>query len=257
MPVLHKFQNYSFNERFKTDNSILNIVPYYPEVIFIGTFNHGWSWNQSDFFYGRGMYMWPILANLFLFNCNQLISPRNINNDIPSLNQILEICEKGKIVFADIVKGIKNSISTIEQPESKSIIVNNQFKWSSYKDKPLDFMGSNGWMDDNVNSIIQYINDTKSIKHIYFTFKSGDWLVEKMNEIRNRIRKDVSVCSIFTPTGNGFGSSMTTPFHERAWSLTHCWLWNNISNQHPINKRDYGNLDHNWLVSKNVTVTNF
>lgn len=53
----HKFLNYNFENGYQTHNSILDTTPYKPEVIFIGTFNHGWDWNQSDFFYGRGMYL--------------------------------------------------------------------------------------------------------------------------------------------------------------------------------------------------------
>ena len=50
MSIYHKFQEQDFGNSFQTHNSILDKVSYDPEVIFIGTFNHGWSWNQADFF---------------------------------------------------------------------------------------------------------------------------------------------------------------------------------------------------------------
>ena len=76
MTLLHKYQQHDFLNGFQTHNSILDIVPYEPEVLFIGTYNHGWSWNNSDFFYGRSMYMWTVLGNLFEYNNNYLVSPR-------------------------------------------------------------------------------------------------------------------------------------------------------------------------------------
>ena len=114
MPFKHKFQEHDFGKGFQTHNAILDTVPYDPEVIFIGTYNHGWSWNQSDFFYGRDMYMWTILGNLFLFGHNHLIKKRTIKNNEPTFLQLLEICIKGKIVFADIVKGINDDIHAID-----------------------------------------------------------------------------------------------------------------------------------------------
>jgi hypothetical protein len=257
MPFLHKFQNHNFGNGFETNNSILDIVPYEPEVIFIGTYNHGWSWNESDFFYGRGMYMWPALANLFLYDSNHLVKKRDSNNSDPSYLQLFEICKKGKIVFADIVKGIKEDINAIENLEEKCVIVNNEYVWKSYKDKPLDFMASKNWIDDNVEEIINYINRTKSIKHVYFTFKSGDWLIDKLNEIKFQTRHEVTSFSIFTPTANGFRENLPPPFEERLWSLTHCWLWNNLNHEIPIFKNEYGSFDHEWLLSNGVNPHNF
>ena len=58
MPFTHKYQNFDFKNGFQTHDSILTIVPYKPEVIFIGTYNHGWSWNLSDFFlWSRNVYV--------------------------------------------------------------------------------------------------------------------------------------------------------------------------------------------------------
>jgi hypothetical protein len=245
----------------------LDTVPYDPEVIFIGTYNHGWSWNQSDFFYGRGMYMWTILGNLFLYGHNHLKNQRTINSNEPNFSQLLEICSKGKIVFADIVKGIKEEIHAVELENENCVLVNNEYRWETrainnkrvgeYSDTHLDNLAANNWLDDYVHDIIIYINNTKSIKHIYFTFKSGNWIVGKLNEIKQGVRKDVSSRSIFTPTGNGFGRQLDHPFHERVWSLTHCWVWNGLDHNTPINRPNYGHLDHNWLKSKGVSPDNF
>ncbi len=55
--ILHKFLNTPqeiWNNGFTTKDAILQ-TPYFPKVLFIGTFNHGWIWNTADFFYGRDM----------------------------------------------------------------------------------------------------------------------------------------------------------------------------------------------------------
>ena len=256
MPFLHKYQEYNFGNGFQTHNSILDTVPYEPEVIFIGTYNHGWSWNHSDFFYGRGMYMWTVLGNLFLHGHNHLINQRTINHNEPTFAQLFEICKIGKIAFADIVKGISDDISSEEQPQNKRVIVNG-YSWETYKDGPLDHMGAKGWLDDNVPAIINFINATHSIKQVYFTFKSGNWVVNKLNDICKGIRTEVSCWSLFTPTANGFGSNLQKPFQERSWGLTHCWVWNGLNHSYPIYRPSYGHLDHDWLIDKGVNPMNF
>lgn len=267
MSFLHKFQQHNFLNGFQTHNSILDIVPYDPEVLFIGTFNHGWSWNNSDFFYGRNMYMWTALGNLFEYNRNHLISPRTINNHQPSLEQLFEICKKGKIVFADIVKGLKEEILVREDIQEEYVIINNEYKWSSrlisgslageYSDTHLDCIGKFGWLDDNVNAIINFINVRTTIKHVYFTFKSGSWLIERKKEIVNGLRKDVTSCSIFSPTAKGFGKLLEPPFNTRAWGLTHCWVWNGLNHTCPIQRPDYGHLNHDWLIRNGVNPDHF
>ena len=201
--------------------------------------------------------MWTCLGNLFLHNRNTLIQQRNFNNDVPSLNSILGICRKGKIVFADIVKGIRPNITAIPNPINQTVLVNNEFIWSGYKDQPLDHMANKGWLDDNVAEIIKFINGCKTIKHIYFTFKSCKWVAAKKQQLTNGVRNDVDACSIFTPTGNGFGSQLSAPFNERAWGLTHCWVWNGLNHQAPIHRPGYGHLSHYWLAANGVNPNNF
>jgi len=211
--------------------------------------------------------MWPVLGNFFLHNNNLLKSQRTINTDIPNLPQVFEICKKGKIVFADIVKGINDEIEAFEIPQQNHVLVNNEYDWCSreinksivgaYADTHLDIMGNKGWLSHNVEEIIKYINNTPSLKHIYFTFKTGTWLVSRRNEICQRVRPDVSSCSIFTPTAKGFGQLLLPPFDQRAWGLSHCWVWNGLDHNFPINRSGYGHLDHNWLIEKGVNPNNF
>lgn len=261
MPVVHKFLNHNnWKNGFWTENAILKTNHYKPEVLFLGTFNHGFEWNTSDFFYGRGMYMWTIMSNLFIHNENHLIQRRSINNNIPSLDQIFEICKKGKIVFADLIKGTKDGIQTIVNQNQKCVIVqkdDNQYCWHDYKDNSILDLMNLGFIDDNVEDIINYINNNQSIKFVYCTFKSGELFLEMIEKIRRSIRPEVSIGHIFTPTGNGFGKNLQIPFNERAWSISHCWVWNNLRNDVFINKEGYSHLNHDWLRRCDVDPLNF
>ncbi|MBA9078201.1 hypothetical protein [Rufibacter quisquiliarum] len=253
MPILHRFYNYNWENGFETHRAILDTIPYEPEVIIIGTFNHGWDWNNADFFYGRGMYMWTIMANLFLNNGNALTEPRTVLNDTPNLEQIFQVCQKARITFADVVQGTRPNIPVEQQ--GRSILVNNEYIWEDYKDTHLKIMGRNGWLDDNADAIVDYINSTKSIKHVYFTFKPTGWLLTLKNSIADRIAP-TTACSIFTPTANGFRANLPA-YPHRAWSLAHCWVWNGLHHAVPINKPNFCHLDHGWLVSKGVNPNNF
>lgn len=256
MPIQHKFLNHNdWENGFYTENSILKNKEFLPEVLFIGTFNHGWNWNPSDFFYGRGMYMWPNLANLFLHNQNILVAARRLNNDNPALEQIFEICKKGKIAFADIIKGTKENIDI--KIENRNVLVNGNFVWKDYKDKPLNYMGSQDWLKDNTKEICKYVNENPSIKNIYFTFKSaGNWIDELKNHISDNTPNATS-CSIFTPTGNGFRENLPIPFNNRPFSILHSWVWNGLEHNIPVNKTGYGHLNHEWLIRNGVNPNNF
>ena len=252
MLVTHKFLEFDWGKGFESHNTILDVVPYEPETIFIGSFNPDWDWNPADFYYGRGMYMWPILANLFLNNRNTIENRRNDNTE-PTLNQIFEICKQGKITFADIVKGTKNEISLART--GNVYFVNNTYEWDSYKDKQLDYLGKEGYLDDNVDEIVKYINETPSIKRVYFTFKSGHWLVKKMKLIKDQINTPIKG-SIFTPSGNGFRRLLVN-FPSKPSSIAHCWVWNGLQHTFPITRKGYCNLDHDWLRINGVDINNF
>lgn len=256
MPIQHKFLNYNeWNNGFYTENSILKNKEYLPEVLFIGTFNHGWNWNPSDFFYGRGMYMWPNLANLFLHNENILSRPRNLNNDNPSLSQIFEICKKGKISFADIIHGTKENINVVEG--NRNILVNNDFIWNNYKDNSLNTMGNQDWLEHNATEICNYVNKNPSIKHIYFTFKSaGNW-IDNLKKYISENTSNATSCSIFTPKGNGFGTNLQAPYNKRPFSILHCWVWNGLGHNVPVNKIGYSHLNHEWLIRNGVNPNRF
>lgn len=264
MSIRHKFENThkTFDKDWPTDfstkNAILSTTPYKPEVIFIGTFNHGWTWNDSDFYYGRDMYMWPIMANLFLHGQNTLTRARNSRMNIPNLNEIFKICRTGKLCFADVVLGTSKHINVEINLANHTALVNGAAGkiWNSYSDSQLNSMGTLGWLDDNVKNIIAFIKSTPSIKHIYFTYNSLPWLLSLKKQIIEEL-PDKSSCSIFTPTGMGFRQLIPHPFNTKASSIAHCWVWNGYDHHLPVNKKNYGHLNHDWLQKNGANPQNF
>lgn len=262
----HKFENKTphiqeiiWPHGFATTNAILSATPYKPEVIIIGTFNHDWPWNDADFFYGRGMYMWTVMANLFLHNANIQVNRRNPTppNNTPTLNEIFQICKKGKLCFADIILGINPNIPTEVDNLNQQIIVNNgDYIWKNHGDKALNTMGNLGWLDNNIQNIISFINRTPSIKHIYFTFATGgDWIVGLKDSIINEFLH-LQVGSIYTPTGMRLPNSEEFPC--RPFSLAHHWVWNNHEHPiNPVNNDNYIHFDHGWLIRNGVEPNNF
>lgn len=265
MPVRHKFENkppdepaIAWPQGFSTTNAIICTTLYAPEVIVIGSFNHGWPWNNADFFYGRDMYMWTVMANLYLNNGNVLTARRNPppGNNIPSLNQIFEICRRGKLCFADVVLGTNAVIPVVVNVVAQYVLVNGIYKWNDYKDGHLNYMGNLGWLDDNVQNIIQFVQNTPSIKHIYFTFATGGtWLVGLKNAIIDAFPNH-QVGSIYTPTGMGLAN--LPGYHNKPFSLAHHWVWNNAGHPlSPVNNPNYIHLDHAWLIRNGVNPNNF
>src|SRR5258708_1789519 len=111
MPIFHKFQFTNWANGFETTNAILDITPYKPKVMFIGTFNPQTpNANFADFFYGRN-YFWPGLKNLFIHNGVVIASRRMPPNGIPPAHNLLDptlaeifcICLKLQLTFADLI----------------------------------------------------------------------------------------------------------------------------------------------------------
>jgi len=262
----HKFENKPPSNQeipwphgFATTSAILSTTPYEPEVIIIGSFNHGWPWNDADFFYGRGMYMWTVMANMFLHNANIQVDRRNPPplNNTPSLNEIFTICKKGKLCFADIILGINANIPFEVDNLNHEVMVNNgDFIWRNHGDAALNIMGNLGYLDNNVQNIINFINNTPSIKHIYFTFATGGpWIVGLKDTIIDAF-PNLQAGSIYTPTGMRLPNYYGYPF--RPFSLAHHWIWNNFGHPIlPVNNNNYIHLDHEWLIRNGVNPNNF
>ena len=210
----HKFENFKFSSSFYTENVILR-PPYNPEVLILGTFNPD-DGNFADFFYGRNFF-WPIFR-MFYNNTteysNQKRSPKNLS---PSLNEILDICSYFKLSFADLV------LST----DSKDNLIPDE--------NVLD--GNIEW---NTQNIINFINNTPSLKFIYFTRqKKGDWKVE-LNKISQET--PLKILNIYTPSGQSLKGE------PRILKLKDHWLFNDDEN--------FDILNHSWLENCGMILSN-
>ncbi len=252
MPTYHKFLNTNFDalypntsaKEFQTHSAILDVTPYKPEVLIIGTFNPDIPNNPADFFYGRN-YFWRIFENLSNNN-NALNGRRILANGIiraPNIGRIFELCTQFKLSFADLIQSVNG-------------VVNN------YEDNLLDGYVGGGLAVNNVNEIAKYICENKSIKHVYFTRKYANevqniWgLWQDVQELVKQCRKDVQFGSIFTPSGQG-GVPNFIGLHKAA-TIARYWIWvNAIPNIHPQpfpNQNGYAHLNHLWLQSCNVNI---
>lgn len=111
----------------------------------------------------------------------------------------------------------------------------------------------------NVEAILNYINETTSITHVYATTKFGNlnhlknlWL-----SIQNQARDGVNFGCILTPSGRRipkfYGLNITA-------TMARYWIWANFTNKpyEPFQfENGYTHLDHTWLIQCGVNPNQF
>lgn len=240
--MAHKFLNtphFNGNTAFQTHSAILDIAPYKPEVLIIGTYNDGLNANNlADFFYGRN-YFWPIISNLSN-NGNVLVQRRNHAGFLPNLNQILALCERLKLSFADIISDV-----VVQLP--------------NHNDNHLNAALGHRNALSNDQAIIEFIHKTPSIKHVYATTKFNNQF--HLNNVWMNI---VNACpqasfgKILTPSGMGGIPNFRGLL--RAATIARYWVWvNHLANPYgPFeNQEGYTHFDHVWLTTKRIVPQNF
>ncbi len=253
MPIFHKFFQTNWNNGFETHNAILDITPYKPEVMIIGTFNPGTPNAKADFFYGRN-YFWPAFKNLFILNHPNLLNTRMPLNGIPqphdllnpTLAEIFCLCLKLKLTFADLIcQVLHNEHPQYELLPNDHVIFSGQ-EYNLITDDnqgllPLDGLGQVNW---NTQNIIEYLCDNPQIRTVYFTRRpTGIW-AGHWNAIKNHnCMAGRQLLNIYTPSGQ---SLQGTP---RMTKLLHHWVHNNELN--------FGKLDNNWLINNGVNIDEF
>lgn len=256
MSISHKFKRIDFNNEFKTNNTILDIVPYRPEVMIIGTFNpNTLNANFADFFYGRNFF-WPAFKNLFVHN-NIIIQNRRMPTRgtpplilNPSLEEIFILCKRIKITFADLIIDtfhinnpqfqILNNDNIIFDGEEYNLIQDNRQNGVNGLEE-LDLINQINWNTDN---IIDFLCENPQIKSIYLTRKpTGIWGREWTKLVNHKCMKGRYIANIFTPSGAG------KPVNRTMRNLLNHWVHNNNQN--------FGKFDNTWLKSLNVNCNNF
>lgn len=256
MSIQHKFYRKNFGNGFETHNAILDITPYKPEIMIVGTFNpNTLNANFADFFYGRNFF-WTGLKNLFIHNAVVMLNRRMPPNGIPSenlnpsLQEIFDLSRKLKLTFSDLILDVLNNNTPAYQLLPNDNLIFNGIEYNLIQDgqnghvaglQQLNALGHVNW---NTQNIINYLCDNPQIKTIYFTRRpTGIWadhwnLITNQSCVTGRL-----TTNIFTPSGAG------VPVNRSMTRLLNHWVHNNNPN--------FGKLENNWLVSNGVTLNNF
>lgn len=259
MPIQHKFLQKDFKNRFQTHNAILDVTPYKPEVMIIGTFNPDTpNANFADFFYGRN-FLWTGFKNLFLHNAvvlpkrrmHQIGQPPNILD--PTLPEIFELCCKLKLTFSDLISEVLH----VNEPQYQLLhndnvllddqeynLIQDERKENVYGLHQLDNLQPNSQVNWNTRNIIKYLCDNPQIRSIYFTRRpTGIWANHWNQIVNDSCMSGRNLTNIFTPSGAG------SPVSRSMERLLNHWVHNVTPN--------FGKLDNDWLINKGVTLSNF
>lgn len=271
MSTAHKFLNKNFGNGFETHNAILDVTPYKPEVLILGTFNPNTpKSNFADFYYGRN-YFWPGFKNLINNNTNLLKSTRMPRNGVPkaalnpTLPEILKLCAHFKLTFADLIIEVLNNNNPQYTILPNDNVIFNNIEYNLIADSKvgnvngLEQLNNISQVSWNTANIIKYLCDNPQIKQLYFTRSTtGVWSIEWNKIINHKCMQTRRCVCIYTPSGR-ISKKITPLINSSELSrLLHHWVWVNLPNPNPVNSNpSYGNLDHSWLTSKGVNPNNF
>ncbi len=256
MSIQHKFHQTNFGNGFETHNAILDITPYKPEVMIVGTFNPDTpNANYADFFYGRNFF-WTAFKNLFNHNAvvipNRRMPPNGIPPAIlnPTLQEIFDLCIKLKLTFSDLILEVLHSNNPHYQLLQNDNVIFNGVEYNLIQDRQngivgglqqLNVIGQVNW---NTQNIINYLCNNPQIKTIYFTRRpTGIWASQWNLIVNHNCMAGRITTNIFTPSGAG------APVNRSMIRLLNHWVHNNNTN--------FGQLDNNWLTNNDVNTNNF
>lgn len=255
MPIKHKFLSHKWENDLITENAILKPKLYNPEILILGTFNPNTpNDNHADFFYGRNWF-WPAFKNLFIKNDLIELNRRMPSNGKPvyplnpELNEVFEICKRGKITFADLITCVFPDTDQYIILKNDNVVFNNE-EFNLINDNIRDGVKGLAELDQlkqiewNVENIVSYLEKNKTIKNVYLTRNpTGIWLKKWKQLKTNKKLENINFKVIYTPSAANLRG---TP---RIKSLIQHWLFN-IS-------KNYNTLDHQWLYENGVNIEKF
>ena len=254
--IKHKFYHNNFGNGMETHNAILDITPYKPEVLIIGTFNPDTPENFADFFYGRN-FLWPAFKNLFVHNKVEILNTRMPRRGAPdpilnpTLPEIINLCKKLKLTFADLIHEVLHNNNPDIQHLPNDNIIFNGVEYNLIQDgrigevgglEQLNIVNQVNW---NTQNIIDYLCMNPQIKTIYFTRQptTGIWKNQWNTIIKHNSLEGKLKTNIYTPSARGLIGAPRMGVLLRHW----------INNDNPR----FGNLDNNWLITNGVDINNF
>lgn len=256
MTIKHKFIRTFFDNEFETHNAILNITPYKPEVMIVGTFNPDTpNANFADFFYGRN-YFWNAFKNLFVHNAVVLMNTRMPRRGVPptilnpTRQEILQLCNKLKLTFSDLIlEVLHNNKPNYQLLQNDNVILNN-VEYNLIQDgqkqdiRGLQQLNEIGQVHWNTQNIINYLCENPQIKTIYFTRQpTGVWAEQWNLIVKHICMVGRHMTNIYTPSGQSLKGK------PRMNALLKHWIYSSETN--------FGRLDNNWLIENGVALNNF
>ena len=254
--IPHIFRNKDFNSNFYTKHSILENNLFEPEIMFLGTFNPDVNTNVADFFYGRN-YFWPVLMNLFKYKKLNLKDRRdkNFKNFKPTLQEIFCLCIELKLTFGDLIDSIilPNNFKLINISNKINLKNENTSKiYNPIKDDDLKKLNNlkPSLINWNTDNLINFLQNNKSIKTIYFTRKQDSCWFKEIQKIKYYINY-LEIKNIYTPTALGKQLYKDTNIYNQGKMkpLLHHWISNKNKNfsffdeqfkkQHQIDKNNF------------------
>jgi len=254
MAIQHKFIQTNFGNGFETHNAILDVTPYKPEVMIIGTFNPNTPHNYADFFYGRNFF-WTAFKNLANNNAVLMNTrmPRRGNPPAilnPTLTEIFELCYKFRLTFSDLIFEVLHNNNPNFQLLQNDNVIYNDVEYNLIQDSKKDNIAGLQQLNTinqvhwNTQNIINYLCENPQIKTIYLTRQpKGIWRVQWNLIVNHQCMIGRQFTNLFTPSGQSLEG---TP---RMTALLNHWVHNSNPN--------FGHLDHTWLMECGVEPNNF
>lgn len=256
-PVKHIFYEKEWilnGFKYRTSTAILSEVPFDPEILVLGTFNPEQPDNNPEFYYGRN-YFWPLIFNLLKHKSIHYTKKReNYDSPLLSIGEILGICQKYKLVFADLISQVLH-VGNPEyiwqkrkgkgRPSQNLIYKGNKFNLiqdytkteKSITTYGLSELAKENQIDWNAERIQKFIQENKSIKTVYLTCNPSGSFKKKWNEItKYNYGRKVNFRRLFTPSAQGTPKKC----HKMKYVLQH-WLGKFDF------KGNYEGIDLDWL----------
>src|SRR5436190_9710995 len=201
MAVSHKFTNHDFNNGFQTHNAILDVTPYDPEVLIVGTFNPDTVPNaNSDFYYSRN-YFWPALNNLLGDGRPWLPRRRDDGGNLPSIEEIFNICHEFALSFGDLISGVLHANDPLYELQGNKVLYQDAW-YDLINDGALGRLHALGQVNWTTNHILDYIAAHPTITTIYLTrVPVGIWLPAWSEINLSPLTAHAHKTNIYTPSG--------------------------------------------------------
>jgi hypothetical protein len=168
----------------------------------------------------------------------------------PTLSEILDLCIKLKLTFADLIYGVLSNNNPSYQTLINDNVIFNGKEYNLIQDGQKETVGGLQQLhmieqvNWNTQNIINFLSINPQIKTIYFTRQpTGIWAEQWNLIINNKSIAGRITTNLFTPSG------LSLKGKPRMNALLKHWVHNKDQN--------FGKLDNDWLIDNGVNIDNF